>query len=419
MDDRAELLTLLDACRAEGARAVEVLHQRHERFLTTGMRIRPARTTEEAWTARVWLDGGRAGVATAPTRKGLAERAVAAARLAPLSELAGPADRYPPPSGSLGIDDRRWGNVHDDDRNELLGTAERFLSVGGTVLRRLQYDEVRERRSLLSTREVELTAAATTWSLSAEATLGSTTLRHRIASRHFADVASLPFGLDLRRRLEGFVHAERLPDVPLPVVLDPAGMASLVRSLAPAFVAPGLSGSFLRGRLGRPLASPVLHVTDDAGQASGLYTWPFDERGVVPFAVPLLKEGVPNSLFHDPESARAAGLRPTGHVREGTVRPSNLVVRPGSRTRNVILGELADHLVVDELPPVALATGRIQGPCRVGVVRAGARTGGLVVHLDLDVGDLLSRVVEVASDQERCQEVDTPTTVFAPLPFTG
>jgi len=419
MDDRAELLTLLDACRAEGARAIEVLHQRHERFLTTGMRIRPARTTEEAWTARVWLEGGRAGMATSSTRKGLAERAVAAARMAPPSAHAGPADRYPPPTGSLGIDDRRWGNVHDDDRNELLGAAERGLSQGGTVLRRLQYEEVRERRSLVSTREVELAAAATTWTLAAEATLAATTLRHRIASRHFADVASLPFGLDLRRRLEGFVRAERLPDAALPAVLDPAGMASLMRGLAPAFVAPGLAARFLSGRLGRPLASPALHVTDDGGQASGLHTWPFDERGVVPFAVPLLKDGIPHSLYHDPESARAAGLRPTGHSRDGGLRPSNLVVRPGSRTRNVILGELVDHLVVDELPPLDLETGRIQGPCRVGVVRGGARAGGLVVHLDIDVGDLLARVVEVASDQERCQEVDTPTTIFAPLPFTG
>ncbi|MSQ00758.1 MAG: hypothetical protein EXR71_02570 [Myxococcales bacterium] len=418
MDDRAELLSLLDACRAEGARAAEVMHQRFERFLTTGMRVRGAQVDEEAWTLRLWLDGGRVGVATGPARKALVSRAMAAAHQAPRSEWAGPADRFAPITGPLGNDDRRFGSVEDEDRNEMLGLAERSLNQGPVSLRRLRYEELRERRSWLSTRDVELSAAATTYTLEAEATLGPLTLGHRIASRHFSNVASLPFGADLRRRMEQLSRPAPVPDESLPMVLEPRAVASFLRSLAPAFAAPAVgAGNLLTGKLGRPLSSTILHVTDDGGLASGLHTWPFDERGVPPIAVPLLKEGVPNSMFHDPESARAAGLRPTGHVRGGRLQASNLIVRPGSRTRNVILSELRNYLVVDELPPVDLATGRVFGRVRLGVVAACERVGTATMVLDLPVSTLLLAVSEVASDQERCGEVDSPSVVCQGLPF--
>lgn len=416
MDDRAELIPLIETCRARGARAVEVLRQRFERLESTGCRVRPTRSADERWTVRVWLEGGRAGVAVAPTRAGLVDAALASAAAAPPSAQAGPADRFAPISGSLGLDDRRHATIEEADRNEFLLLAERTLNHGSVQLRQLRYEEVRERRSLISSREVELSGAATTYTLQAVAGSGAVQLGHRIASRHFSDVASLPFGTELRRRIEGLLRPLSLPVGELPLILDPRAAADFLRRLAPAFCADAVrAGNFLSSRLGRPLASSVLHITDDAGLSSGLYSRTFDDRGVPPIPVTLLKEGVPNSLYHDPESARALGLRPTGHVTDGVLRPTNLVVRPGSRTRNVILAELPEHLVIDDLPPLNLATGRIVGPVLLGVVRGGQREGAAVAQLDLDVRDLLSRVDEVASDQERNGEVDAPTMVLRGL----
>lgn len=416
MNDRAELVPLIEACRARGARAVEVLRQRFERLETTGSRVRATRSEDERWTLRVWLDGGRAGLAVAPSRAGLVDAAMRLAGGAPASAHAGPADRFAPIGGSLGLDDRRHATIEEGDRNEFLMLAERTLNQGSVQLRQLRYQEVREVRSLMSTREVELSGAATTYTLEAVAGSGSVQLGHRIASRHFSDVASLPFGTELRRRIEGLLHPVSLPSGSLPLVIDPRAAADFFRRLAPAFCADAVrAGNFLASRLGRPLASSVLHITDDAGLSSGLYSRTFDDRGVPPIPVTLLKEGVPNSLYHDPESARAQGLRPTGHVTDGALRPTNLVVRPGSRTRNVILTELRDHLVIDDLPPLNLETGRIAGPILLGVVRGGQREGAAIAHLDLDVRDLLSRVDEVASDQERNGEVDAPTLVLRGL----
>ena len=234
-----------------------------------------------------------------------------------------------------------------------------------------------------------------------------------IASRHFSDVASLPFGPELRRRLEPLVRPASPPPPGLPVVLEPRVVAELARALAPAFSARAVgSGGFLGAWLGKRLAAPILHLTDDAGLFGGLHTRGFDDRGVPPIAVALLREGVVQGLYHDPESARTHALRPTGHVTDGELRPSNLIVRPGARTRNVILTDLRNYLALDRLPPADLATGLLEGVVPAVVVENGERVGSVRLPVRASFHGLLMGIREVASDQERACEVDAPTAVF-------
>ncbi len=419
MEDRSRLRALVDQARKGGARACEVLRCQSEERVMTAWRGRAQRSEVTTFTVRAWLDGGRGGVGRGPSGEKAVVDALAEAARAEPSAVAGPADRMPAVTGPLGIDDRRHDGIAEVDRNEVLQTAERALSQGGVLLNRIEYRERREVRAYVSTREVELEAGATTYSLEAEASLGGRALRHRIASRHFSDVASLPFGTDLRRRLESMAQPGTVPSQLLPVVLDPRAMAALVRGIAPAFAATAIDRSFLAAFRGKALASPALHLTDDAGLASGLYTRTFDDRGVPPIAVALLKEGVVNSLYHDPESARALGLRPTGHCGPSGLAPANLIVRPGSRTRNVILTELKDYVVIDELPPVDLATGRVEGIVDGLVVAGGQRVSGIRARVATDIHTLLHQVSELAADQERSEEVDAPTTVFEGLRLEG
>lgn len=414
MEDRNRLQAAIDAARKQGARAAEVLRETYEYKSITGARVRPSRSGGTRYRVRVWLDGVRLGVGESLAVDDAVATAIAAANAATPSPNAGPVERFTPITGPLGIDDRRHVGIAETDRNEVLQLAEKSLSMGGVVLQRLEYTEARIVRSLLTSRDTGLDAGSTTYTLSATASLGDLALEHRIASRHFSDVVSLPFGTELRRRLESLVRPVAYAPAGLPVVLDPRGMASLIRGLAPAFSATAVAGgSFVSRYLGKALASPHLHLTDDGGLSSGLYTLPFDACGVPPIAIALLKEGVVNSLYHDPETARASGLRPTGHVRwDGSLSPSNLIIRPGSRTRNVILTELRDYLMVDELPKINLFTGRIDGPVIAQLVQGGTAVGIVRGTVATDISTLLHCVHELAADQERSEEVDAPTTVF-------
>jgi predicted Zn-dependent protease len=410
MDDRARLVAALEQAREGGAKAAEVLRCRRQILEQGGSRQAPALRDELKWTVRVWRDGGRAGVAEGPLVSDAVTRALATADEAPPNPVAGPADRMPIRTGAQGIDDPRHRNIADEDRVEILQHAERAFANGPVRLRALRYRQCREERAWMSTRGVEAAEGSTRYEVSATAVLGDQEAQHRIASRHFSDVASLPFGPELRRRVEPFNRALPAPAQPLPLILEPRVMADLVRALAPAFAAGGAS-SFITSLAGKRLAPTVLHLTDDAGLFGGLRTRGFDDRGVPPIAVTLLKEGTVHGFFHDPESARAVGLRPTGHV-EGKLLPSNLIVRPGSRTRNVILGELGTYFLLDRLPPLNLATGGFEARAPAVLVERGERIGVVSIGFRGSLGTFLGGLREVAADQERSSEVDTPTGVF-------
>jgi predicted Zn-dependent protease len=419
MDERARLVAVLEHVREAGGRAAEVLRVRRVSLEQAGTRQAPVQREELAWTARVWREGGCAGVGTASTSGDAAAQALARAKDAPPDAFAGPADRMAIRTGALGIDDHRHPTIADEDRVEILQFAERAFNQGGLRTRSLRYRQVREERSWMSTRGVEAHEAATRYEVSAEVVVGDIDARHRIASRHFSDVASLPFGPDLRRRMEPLARAVAVPLGPVPVVLEPRVLADLVRSFAPAFAADRVrDGGFVAGFVGKRLASPLLHLTDDAGLFGGLHTRAFDDRGVPPIAVALLREGVANGLFHDPESARAVGLRPTGHLTDGVLGPTNLIVRPGARTRNVILAELPAYLVLDRLPTIDVATGRLTGVVPAIVVEKGERIGACRFEIDTDFPTLLNGIREIAADQERVCDVDAPTTVFERAVFT-
>ena len=413
MERRAEMLNVMNLARQRGAVAAEILRVHEEILEQSDSRGAATEQERERWRVQLWRGDGTRGEGAGETKEEALERAAADVRAADANSA--PAERMPIRTSGLGIDDRRHLSIGAADRAEVLHTAERSASSALYRLARMTYWQERSTRSFLSSRGGEAEESATTYGIAASAVVEGRTISQRLASRRFSDVASLPFGTELKRRLEPlYRRVAALPD--LPIVLEPRATAELFRSLAPAFSAEAIAArdSFLHGCAGKRIASPIFHLTDDAGLFGGLRTWGFDDRGVPPIPVTLLKEGVVTGLYHTPESARANGLRPTGHCAWESVSPSNLVVRPGSRTRNVTLGELGSYLLLDSPPPMELATGRLAGEVDLVLVERGERRGSLRRPIDAAVQAILSSVQEVVSDHERNMEIDAPTAIFAP-----
>ncbi len=420
MDERTSVVSLIKAAKEIGAKGAEALRVAREEVEQHGSRLPATTRTQLQFVVRVWRDGGAAGVGTATTGKAaLAQAWDDSANHGP-DPLAGPAERMAIRPAGFGISDRRHSQLGDSDRAEILQLAEKTLSGCSFRPELLSYSQLMESRSWASSRGVDGAESSTRYRLHAEVVAHGLRLRHEIASRHFSDVASLPFGTELRRRVEPLLRP--LPQLPeLPVVLESRVVAELARSLAPAFAADRVrrGTSFLTGRLGKRLGPSMLHLTDDAGLFGGLYTHAFDDRGVPPIAVTLLKEGVVSGLYHDPESARAEGLRPTGHVRGGLLQPSNLIVRPGSRTRNVVLAELGAYVQLDQFPTLNVETGRVQGTVAAILVEKNERRGFQLLKLDLPIETVLGTLSEMIADHERSLEVDTPSAVFSPALLHG
>ena len=124
-------------------------------------------------------------------------------------------------------------------------------------------------------------------------------------------------------------------------------------------------------------------------------------------------------LYQSPESARIADIRPTGHIRGGALVPSNLVLRPGNRSRTQMLSEVPVALSYDRLEgELDTKTGRLRCWGPAFVLEKGRPKGSLPrVELDVDIVDLLLQVQEIAADQERHGHVDCATVLIREAPL--
>jgi len=392
-------------------------------------------------TLRAYRDGGRtaehqvnaADLGALQTRLGAAaSHAVAAADAAAPDPLAGPPDRMDIQTRGMSICDPRRDRLEDDDRRDILswnwGTAR---SVNARLRpRQFTLEEQLTERSFASSRGVLATEVSTRYRVFGEVTTSARgddrAARGSVTSRHFADIASRPLGAELGNRLEAGERTTRMPAESLPLVIEPHLVASLLALLPPAFDATRLENgtSCLRDHFGTRVAPSGLHIVDDASVASGLHTRAFDDRGVPPIPLPLLRDGVPTGVYVDPEQARRRDSRPTGHRgRGGRLWAGNLLLRPGSRTRNMLFADIPRYLVaIDTITPPQLdiETGRLvidvwllldgheRNPGKLGAYR-----------IETTLNGLLASASQVASDQSRYDGVVACTVITEGLPLAA
>jgi len=422
----------IDDANAAGARAAEFLlvRTRGVRVEARGGRIYDIQQKTAATVkGRVYLPDGRcAPVSLKDEKRGavgaVIEAAVARAAKAAPDPFAAPADRYTISTRGKGIDDVRYAGIDLETREEVaLFNEETCAGVEGVIPLGVIYEDCARVRSFASSRGVNVDARDTTYSVRAKARRGRFHLETYSAARNFANVGSLPFGVDLGRRLAALGDDRSLPADPVPLVLSSRVLSWILQRIGPAFSAALTEGglTFLSGKLGQRVGSHKVHLVDDAGLHGGLMTRAFDDRGVPPMAMPVIREGVLAGLYYGPEAARAKEMRPTGHDWEGALRPSNLILLSGNRSRTQMLSEVPVSVFFDHIDgEVDLATGTIDVSGPVFVLEKGRRVGAVAsARLKTDVITLLSGIQELASDQERFNAVDCATALVVGVPVTA
>ena len=136
--------------------------------------------------------------------------------------------------------------------------------------------------------------------------------------------------------------------------------------------------------------------------------------------LPLIREGTLGALYQTPRSARLLNGRPTGHaLGDGGVWPGNLIIRPGSRSRNMMFPDVGRYFLVDDILDFAglnLKTGALVLPIRLALGEQGRTLGGLGrATLRGTIFDLFSGIQEMASDTERHGSADVCTWVVTGL----
>ena len=204
----------------------------------------------------------------------------------------------------------------------------------------------------------------------------------------------------------------------MPVLFDPRIASSLLGHLAGAIsgAAVARKSSFLQDKLGERIFASGVSIVDDPLRPRGSRSRPFDGEGVRVSRRELIADGVLTGWLAESASARQLGIAPTGHAARGAsgapgASPSNLYIEAGKRSRDQLLGEFPEALLVIEL--IGQGVNPVTGDYSRGAAGFLVRNGSIAEPVSgiTIAGNLLDMfaTLEPASDLTFRRGVDSPT----------
>jgi PmbA protein len=177
------------------------------------------------------------------------------------------------------------------------------------------------------------------------------------AARRLADLeAPESVGRRAAERAVRRLGARRVPTCEVPVIFDPLTARSLLGHLAGCVSGYSIyrESSFLREKMGEPIASELVSVIDDGRLPGGLGSRPFDGEGQPTRRNAIVEKGRLKTWLLDSYSGRKLGLPSTGNASRGAasapgVGTTNLWLEPGTLSLDEIVGRTERGLLVTEL----------------------------------------------------------------------
>jgi PmbA protein len=174
--------------------------------------------------------------------------------------------------------------------------------------------------------------------------------------------------------------------------------------------------SFLEGKLGTEVGSPLLDLRDDPLVPRGLGSRRYDGEGIAARRFPVFEKGVLRTLYVDTYYGRKLGIPPT------TSRASNLAWTLGARSQPELLAELRDGILVTGF--LGGNSNGTTGDFSLGVRGFRVRGGALAEPVgEMNVSgnhlELWKRLAAVGNDPYRYSAMRTPTLVFEGVQLAG
>lgn len=162
-------------------------------------------------------------------------------------------------------------------------------------------------------------------------------------------------GTTAARRALRKLGARKVATGTFPVVFESTAAEDLLRDLFEAVNGGAIfrRASFLVGRLGETIASPLVTIVDDGLMPGGIGSRPFDGDGLAARRTVVINQGVLDSYLLNTYTARKLNLASTGNATRGlTGAPSidvgNLFLAPGVCSPEEVIGSVANGFYVTE-----------------------------------------------------------------------
>lgn len=226
--------------------------------------------------------------------------------------------------------------------------------------------------------------------------------------------------------------ARGIPSCKVPVIFPPwmgwTVIVWLAQALRGDHVASGRS--YLAGRIGTAVASPLVTISDLPHDLRGPEHRPFDAEGTPTSDRVLIEGGILSSYLTDRRSARKLGVEPGGHAVRGSytqapeVGGSNFLMAPGAHDADAIIASTPRGLLVTNLsgwwlnmsPATDVFSAAAMGIWIEGGERAYPVRG---ITIAGTIREILAAVDMVGSDLRVVGRITTPTFRVAEMTVSG
>jgi PmbA protein len=177
------------------------------------------------------------------------------------------------------------------------------------------------------------------------------------SARHSIDLeAPEEIGSRAATRAVARLNPTRIKPGIMPILFDPRVATTLLGHFIGAISGSAIArkSSFLLDALGTQLFGKHVTIHDDPFRKRGLRSRAFDGEGLPVKPMDIVAEGVLTGWLAENASARQLGIAPTGHAVRGVsgspgAGPSNLYIRPGTRSREEMIRDVKQGILVTEL----------------------------------------------------------------------
>jgi PmbA protein len=367
--------------------------------------------------------------------QGLAERAVAMARVVPEDPFTGLADTMAPPEDvPLDLEDK----IGEPDSAALMERA-RIAEDAARSVAGITNSEggdagfSRSEAFLVTSAGFAGSTRRTGHSISCSAVAGTGTDMQRDYDYHSTiHLSDLDDPALIGRRAAENALARLNPSRPatarIPVLYDPRVAGGLVGHLAGAINGSAIARgtSFLKDKMGQRVFQPGIHIHDDPRRVRGARSRVFDGEGTPTRARAFIEDGMLTSWVLDSRSARQLGLVSTGNAARGTGGPpgpstSNLYMAAGSLTPAELMADITLGLYVTEL--IGMGINGVTGDYSRGAAGFMIRNGALaepVAEITI-AGNLIEMFANLtpANDLVFRRGTDAPTIRVEGLTMAG
>ncbi|MDR1411438.1 MAG: TldD/PmbA family protein [Spirochaetaceae bacterium] len=240
------------------------------------------------------------------------------------------------------------------------------------------------------------------------------------------------FGRKTAEKALSYLGAESVPAGSYKTILDRDAMGDLLETFVQIFSAEKAQKGFslLKGRLGDKIAAGIVSIRDDPllDQLPGSAA--FDGEGVAAKNKFIVENGVLKTFLHNRKTAKKDGVEPTGNGFKSSfktavdIAPSNFYITAGNKSRDELIAEMGDGLVITNLEGLHSGANSVSGDFSLsaeGFLAEGGRITRPVEQITVagNFFSLLKGITAVASDIEFKGKVSSPSVLIGELSVAG